>query len=134
AVVLVEVAHRLGGVAQGRAAGAEGAGHVFGRMHLAPARGAVQLRALVVGLGPIELEAERGHGGPWGGFGPDYISPSRWMCNRFGCDGARGCVRAFNAPAAPPAAAAARRRRRWPAAAPASLRSGPGPARHGRAV
>ena len=66
-VVLEQVAHGLGGVAQRRAAGAEGAGHVLGRMRLEPAHRAVQLGALFVGLGRVELQADRDHFGRRGG-------------------------------------------------------------------
>src|SRR5690606_785705 len=55
-------AHRLAGVAQRRPAGAEGAGHVLRRPGLQAGRGAVQLRALVVVLGRVELEADGDHG------------------------------------------------------------------------
>ncbi len=66
-MVLVEVAHGLGGVAQGRATGAEGTRHVFGGVVLQLGRSTVQLAALFVGLGRIELEADGGHGADGGG-------------------------------------------------------------------
>ena len=73
AVVLVEMAHGLGGVAQGRATGAERTGHVLGRVVLQLRRGTVELAALFVGLGRIELEADGGHGtGDGGGCEPVY--------------------------------------------------------------
>ncbi len=62
-MVLVEVAHRFGGVAEGGATSAERARHIFGRVRLQLVRGAVQLRALLIGLGRIELEADGWHGG-----------------------------------------------------------------------
>src|SRR5690606_19848513 len=68
---------RLRCVAQGRAASAEGARHVLRRVHLELGRRAVELCALLVGLGRVELEADRGHGArrqlEWG----EYIAPSR---------------------------------------------------------
>ncbi|MNC18162.1 hypothetical protein D3C75_660580 [compost metagenome] len=67
AVVLVEMAHGLGGVAEGRATGAEGTGHVLRGICLQLGRGTVQLGALFVGLGRIELEADGGHGTDGGG-------------------------------------------------------------------
>lgn len=62
AMVLLEVTHRLGGVAERRAAGTERTRHVLRREHLQLGRGPVQLGTLLVGLGRIELEADGGHG------------------------------------------------------------------------
>src|SRR5690606_7183684 len=57
-------------VAQGRAAGAEGHGDVFGLVARQLRGGTVQLGALLFGLGGVELEADGGHDGcavVWGG-------------------------------------------------------------------
>lgn len=77
AMLLLEVAHRFGGVAERGAAGAEGARHVLRRVALQPGCSAVQLRALIIGLGRIELETEMRHRGGSGGSSGDNIASSR---------------------------------------------------------
>src|SRR3546814_14339778 len=72
--------HGLGRVVQGRAAGTERARDVFRRQRLQPSRGTVQLRALLVGLGRVELEADRDHGTVERWVPRQYIATSRWIC------------------------------------------------------
>src|SRR5690606_30766510 len=62
AVLATQALDRLGRVAEGGAAGAEGHADVVGRVVAQPRRGAVQLRTLLLGLGRIELEADGDHG------------------------------------------------------------------------
>src|SRR3546814_4079374 len=72
----------MGRVVQGRAAGTKRARDVFRRQRLQPGRGTVELRALLVGLGRVELDADRGHGTVARWVPRQYIASSRWTCNR----------------------------------------------------
>src|SRR5690606_21342794 len=60
-VLVFEPAYGFRRMRQGRATGAERAGDVLGREWRQSLRGPRQLRALGVGLGRIELEADRDH-------------------------------------------------------------------------
>ena len=66
AMLAAQALHGFRGMAEGGAAGAEGHRHELRRMRLELQHAAVQLRALFVGLGRIELEAERQHAGGHG--------------------------------------------------------------------
>ena len=59
AVLAAQALHGLGGVAQGRTAGAEGHRHELRRVCFQLFDGAVELFALLVGLGRVELEGNR---------------------------------------------------------------------------